>query len=178
MSFSISYIFHTPIFEEKDPETGKIHSISEAKYCKNPSQYSIKKDQFQSVILKYGLYCDKQHQAAVGVTMIFLIGGIVGALIMFFSDKMGRNPTYNFGLLVIVIGFVLAFNIDSFLWIVIGYSIAMGGSDCVFSLAFIHLNESLGTKLRLISNTLMFSAFSIGEIVFNGGKFLFFDNYE
>lgn len=110
--------------------------------------------------------------------LIFLIGGVVGALIMLLSDSIGRNPTYNLGLVFIVVGFFIGLYIDDFYWIVIGYSMAMGGSDCVFSLAFIHLNESLGTKLRLISNTLMFSAFSIGEIIFNGGKFFVFNKYE
>lgn len=59
MSFSISYIFHQPVFEEKNPETGEMESISESKYCLSPEKYSIKEDQFQSVVLKYGLYCEK-----------------------------------------------------------------------------------------------------------------------
>jgi MFS family permease len=166
------------VFEEKGLTKGKHKTISETKYCKNPELYQIREDQFQSVVLKNGLYCDKQSEAALGVMLIFLIGGVVGAGIMFFSDTIGRNPTFNIGLVFIAIGFFLALYIDKFYWIVVGYSLAMGGSDCVFSLAFIHLNESLGTKLRLISNTLMFSAFSIGEIVFNGGKFFFFNTYE
>jgi MFS family permease len=97
---------------------------------------------------------------------------------MSFSDSMGRVPTYNFGLLLIVVGFLMSILKDEYNWIIAGYSLAMGGGDCVFSLAFLHLNESLGTNLRLISNTLIFSSFSLGEIVFNTSKFFIFNNYR
>ena len=42
MSFTLSYIFHSPIFIEKNPQTGAEIIVSEQDYCLDPSKYLIK----------------------------------------------------------------------------------------------------------------------------------------
>ena len=110
--------------------------------------------------------------------MIFLVGASFGALVMTLGDKIGRKKTYDLGLILIVLGFLSGIIFDTYWSVILGYGLAMAGGDIVFSLAFIYLNESLGTRLRIMSNALMFSSFSLGEIIFNGGKFFLFNEYQ
>ena len=44
MSFTISYLFHSPIFLERNPISGKETEVTEKQYCLDPSKYAIKDD--------------------------------------------------------------------------------------------------------------------------------------
>lgn len=155
------YIFETPTFLCPQ-KNGIFEKCSEKIACENFNGFFEILKNRQTLVTKYGLYCDRGDYVFFIQTFIFFFGAILAFIFNYLSDGYSRRKILIFSAFLLVLGCFLCF-LDQLGFIVLGLILEISGIDLVTSMFYIYFNESMSDELRNQSSGLTFLAFVFGS---------------
>ena len=158
------FLFLPPKFQCHH-ENGDIYSCEETDGCKETNPV-LDPDSPNSLVVHFGLYCDREYLKALTQTIFFIISNISTLLFSFMADYKGRKITilvlYIIGALPLI---VASFSVNWPMFMVF-LIIAGIGVNPFSALCFVLLSESAGEKYRQLSSIALMVTWGIGELIF------------
>ena len=166
--FELAFVFYMPTFMCRDKDN-TLSKCTEKQACSSEFRYETQIDKV-SLTTEFGMFCENKVQETHAKSFIFFFAG---TLVMFWSvlsDKIGRLTVFYGSWVWMVKGTIISYFSTNYYMSVLGLGIAFGGVDLFYSTLFIYTNEAIGSKMRSLSNGLIFSFYGLG------GMFLFVFN--
>lgn len=158
------FLFLPPKFQ-CHRENGEVYLCEENDGCKEPNP-QIDPDAPNSLVVHFGLYCDREYLKALTQTVFFVISNVSTLIFSFLADYKGRKITililYCIGSLPLIIA-AFAVNWTMFMVFLITAGI---GVNPFSALCFVLLSESAGEKYRQISSIALLVTWGVGELIF------------
>ena len=158
------FLFLPPKFVCHNPN-GESFLCEETEGCKEPTPM-IDPNASNSLVVHFGLYCDREYLKGLTQTLFFVISNISTLVFSFLADYKGRKITililYCIGSLPLI---VAAFAQN---WVMFMVFLIMAGIGVnpFSALCFVLLSESAGERLRQLSSIALLITWGVGELLF------------
>lgn len=158
------FLFLPPKFQ-CHRDNGEIYLCDETDGCKDPNP-QIDPNASNSLVVHFGLYCDKEYLKGLTQTLFFVISNVSTLVFSFLADYKGRKLTililYTIASIPLI---VAAFSVNWTMFMV--FLITAGiGINPFSALCFVLLSETAGEKYRQTSSIALLITWAIGELLF------------
>ena len=158
------FVFFSPEFHCYD-ENRALRVCKQAEACSNQFGYEVINTK-NSLTSEFGLFCEKRTLEINAKSFVFFFAG---TLVMFWSvlsDKIGRLSVFYGSWIWTIKGTIISYFTTNYYFSILGLGLAFGGVDLFYSTLFIYTNEVIGSKMRSLSNGLIFSFYGMGGMFF------------